>query len=274
MGNRAPVRVREGPPTPRTPRPLIEGLAAIEERVKSARRIAVLLDFDGTLTEITSTPEGARLGPQARDTLLALSRKAPLALISGRALGDLRDRVGLPNLIYAGCHGLEIRGPGLEFIEPAAESEAPALTQLADRLADRLHHISEAVVENKGLSISIHFRQVAEPAKREVDLAVQAETSRPGSRLRVRRGKEVWEISAAVDWNKGRAARWILGSTGNRDALPLYIGDDVTDEDAFRELQDGITIRVGQSTDSAAAWVVAGPAEVCNFLGWLECTLP
>jgi len=252
-------------------RPIGEGLAEIGARVDAAARLAVLLDFDGTLSAIAPTPELAELLPATRSALLALSRKPSvlLAIVSGRGLEDVRERVGIRDLIYAGCHGLMIRGRGLEFVEPTAERARPALLHVSELIAQRLGHIAGARVEDKGLTISVHFRQVAAQDREELASAVQVEAGRLRDQLRVRRGKEIWEISPKVDWHKGRAVRWILDHAAGRDALPIFMGDDVTDEDAFMALPEGITVKVGHAAMSSAAWSVAGPEEVQSFLLWL-----
>ena len=256
----------------RLPRSLEEGLAEIAARLEAAPRVAVLLDFDGTLAPIAPTPELAVLPSATRAVLLSLSRRPGVlvAIVSGRGLGDLCERVGIPDLIYAGCHGLVIRGGGLEFAEPAAERARPALLNIAEVLSLRLKHMAGARVEDKGLTVSVHFRQVAAPDREEVARTVQAEAGRLPDLLRVRRGKEIWEISPRVEWDKGHAVHLILAHAGGRNALPVFVGDDVTDEDAFRALPEGITVKVGHATMSSAAWSVDGPEQVRSFLLWLE----
>jgi len=257
------------------PQPLNEGLTEIGARVYAAKRIAVLLDFDGTLAEIAATPELAQLEPGMRAALLSLRNEhdVVVAIVSGRALEDVRERVGISELIYAGCHGLEIRGPGLDFVEPQAQRAVPALKHLAEQLALRLRHVAGVLVEDKVLGISVHFRQVAAQDRQEVAMAVQTLAGRSDWKFRVRRGREVWEISPTVDWDKGRAVRWILARAAGREALPIFIGDDVTDEDAFIALPEGITVNVGHAAGSSAAWSVAGPEEVGTFLLWLRSRL-
>ena len=271
MGTRLAVTLAGRSASDRMPQPLNEGLAEIGARVDAAKRVAVLLDFDGTLAEIAATPELAQMKPGMRAALLSLRHEhdVVVAIVSGRALEDVRERVGIPELIYAGCHGLVIRGPGLDFLQPQAQRAVPALKRLAEQLAPRLRHIAGVLVEDKVLGISVHFRQVAARDRQEVALAVQTIAGRSDWKFRVRRGREVWEISPTVDWDKGRAVRWILARAAGRDALPIFIGDDVTDEDAFVALPEGITIRVGQAAESSAAWSVAGPEEVGTFLLWL-----
>ncbi|MCC7174261.1 MAG: trehalose-phosphatase [Bryobacterales bacterium] len=250
-------------------------MAEIAERLSAAGNVAVLLDFDGTLAPIAPAPDLARLEPAMRATLLSLSEmpRVLVAIVSGRALEDVRERVGVAGLIYAGCHGLAISGRGLEFVEPEAQRRELALRLLSEQLAARLEPVSGVLVENKGMGISVHYRRVAAQDRQEVAQAVRMLTSQWGERIRVRRGRQVWEISPAVDWHKGRAAQWILRHAAGPDALSIFIGDDLTDEDAFCALRDGITIKVGDAAGSAAEWSVTGPAEVGAFLLWLRSRL-
>jgi trehalose 6-phosphate phosphatase len=210
-----------------------------------------------------------------RDRLLSLChmQNVVVAIVSGRALEDVRTRVGIPELIYAGCHGLVIRGPGLDFVQPQALRQVRALKHLAEQLTVRLQRVSGVNVEDKGMSVSVHFRQVEAPDRRAVALAVQTAAGQSATTFLVRRGREVWELSPKVDWDKGRAVRWILAHAAGRDALPVFIGDDVTDEDAFAALPEGITVKVGDAYGSSAVWSVAGPEEVGSFLLWLRTRL-
>ena len=259
-----------------TPPRLLECLAEIRERVAAARRLLVLLDYDGTLATIAPKPELARLEPGMRGALLALSRRRDvrLAIISGRSLEDIRGRVGLPELIYAGCHGLQISGPRAGFVEPKALGRRPALKRLASQLAAALKHAGGVEVEDKGLAVAVHFRRAAAAAEREATIAIGSLMARAGEGFRLGGGKKIWEILPDVDWDKGRAARWILDHAGGEAALPVCIGDDLTDEDAFAALPEGITVRVGGRSPTLARYSLAGPAEVETFLGWLGQTQP
>ncbi len=255
----------------RTPRRLLDCLNEIGARAAVARRLVVLLDYDGTLAAIAPRPDLAHLEPGVRGALLALSRQrhVRLAVISGRSLDDIRARVGLPELIYAGCHGLQIGGPQISFVEPTALGLRPALERLASQLAAALAHAAGVEVEDKGLAIAVHFRRAAGAAEEKAAAAVHSLMALSGEGFRLRGGKKIWEILPEVDWDKGRAARWILERTGGEDALPIYIGDDLTDEDAFSALPEGITARVGRPSRTLARYSLAGPAEVETFLGWL-----
>jgi len=192
-----------------------------------------------------------------------------VAIISGRALPDLRERVRMDEIIYAGNHGLEITGPGLHFIEPTAASRVEALEELARHLQVRLRHISGVEVENKVLTASIHFRRASASRLEEVHRTVQGALSPVVDLFQVTQGLQVFEIRPRVNWHKGRAVRWIREAVGRRDALPVYIGDDLTDEDAFAALPEGITVRVGRTTGTGARYSLESQDLVQEFLLWL-----
>jgi trehalose-phosphatase len=253
-------------------RPLLENLPEIATRVGEATRLLLFLDYDGTLTPIVARPDGAQLTPETRETLDSLARSEDIfpAIISGRALGDVRARVQIPHLIYAGNHGLEICGRGLRFVEPTASAQREELQRLCGTLVTRLAHIPGAEVENKGLTASVHFRRAAPGAEGKVFAIAEAEISRWHNNFLLRTGKKTCEIRPRVDWHKGSAVHWIIARLGQESALSTYIGDDVTDEDAFAALPEGITVKVGDFAKTAAAFHLASPAEVGKFLHWLQ----
>ena len=194
-----------------------------------------------------------------------------MAIVSGRDRTDLQARVGIPGVVYAGNHGLDISGPGFVYVEPTAASHSEALRELAQTLAARLESIAGVIVEYKGLTISVHYRQVAESAYEEVRRIVHATLAGMSHPFVLGAGEKVHEIRPRVYWNKGTAVTWIRAQLGSPEPLPIYVGDDTTDEDAFAALRDdGITIKVGQAAETAARYTVADPAEVQKFLEWLE----
>jgi trehalose-phosphatase len=247
----------------------------VEERVRAAYGIALFLDFDGTLTPLTAEPGGACLSEAVRRTLAVLSRRdrTVVAIVSGRALSRLRARVGLPDLIYAGNHGLEIEGRGLHFVDPAAAAARDRLRQVTERLESSLRAVPGVFIEYKDLTTSVHFRDVTETDARRVEHAVRDAIAPAAGVLRLGTGKMLWEILPNTDWNKGAAVRWILAAAdclpGCDDILSICFGDDITDEDAFRALPDGLTFKVGCEGATDAKYRVPSPAAVEEFLEWL-----
>jgi trehalose-phosphatase len=252
-------------------RPLLENLPEIGERLSAAPHVLLFADFDGTLTPIAEHPSLAYLAGDMKTLLEQLSRqsKITLAIICGRALTDLQARVGIAGLIYAGNHGLEICGPGFHFIDPEAAAQREALRQLSEKMAARMQAVAGAYVENKGLTASIHFREVADRQVDEVIRAVRAAVSPRQRQWQLTIGKMVYEIKPRVDWHKGAALHWIKDRVGKSQAQMIYLGDDFTDEDAFAALPDGITVKVGHAEETLAKFHVANPAEAQQFLRWL-----
>jgi len=256
--------------------PLFDYLPKIASSMRDASHVLVFLDFDGTLAPIHVNPGAASMPPESRRALRALEAgpRSSVAIISGRALPDLRERVRMDEIIYAGNHGLEITGPGLHFVEPTAAERVEALEELARHLQVRLRPIPGVEVESKVLTASIHFRRASPNRLPEIHNIVQVALSPVIDLFQVTQGWEVFEIRPRVNWHKGLAVRWIREALGRRNALPLYIGDDLTDEDAFRALPEGITVSVGRSKGTCAQYHLELQESVQEFLQWLAESLP
>lgn len=236
----------------------------------ASQRPALFLDYDGTLTPIVQRPEDAWLSATGRRALQAAARTMPVAVISGRDLEDVRARVGVPGISYAGSHGLDIHGPaGLRLELPEALTILPDLDQAAAALADQLTSVPGAQLERKRFAVAIHYRQVAASEVDRVRCVVRQVQARH-ARLRMAGGKRVFELRPDVDWDKGRAALWLRSALGldRRDVLPIYFGDDQTDEDAFAALREfGVGILVtDRPRRSAAHYRVPSPAAVLVLL--------
>lgn len=255
--------------------PILENLDGIEHRITSTAHIGLFLDFDGTLSPIVPVPQDAALAPDIRSRLepLAARQDFTIAVVSGRALADLRARVGLHKVIYIGNHGLEIESDSIRFREPQAEALRRELRSLALQLKLALCDTEGLEVEDKGLSLSVHFRRVAEELRDWVRNVTCGTVSRSRS-FRCREGKMVLEVFPQIDWNKGRAVKWVAREVLPFSATRIYIGDDVTDEHAFVAISEGITIRVGDLSDTAAQYSLPDVQSVGVFLKWLDHTKP
>ena len=235
---------------------------------------AVFLDYDGTLTPIVDDYNRAILSDDMRATVAELAKRHTVGIISGRDLDNLRDLVRLRTVLYAGSHGFDIAGPegwretlqqGTEFL--------PELDRAERALRDRLAGIEGHAVERKMFAIAVHYRRAGADDVQRIEAVVdQVLADHP--RLRKGRGKKVFQVQPKTDWDKGHAVRWLLDRLGldRPDVLPLYIGDDVTDEDAFRALRErglGIVIRDHETRSTAADYALEGPDDVTRFLGWL-----
>jgi len=238
-------------------------------------RLAVFLDYDGTLTPIVSHPEDAWLPDSMRQTLRLLAARVPVALLSGRDLDDIRGRVLVDGVVYAGSHGFDIAGAG-GLRRELGTAYLPVLDTAEAELREALDEIPGAQLERKHFSVAAHYRNVNENDAFRVALAMDEVAARHRE-LRRMDGKKVYELLPDIDWNKGKAMLWLLETLGleGRNALPIYIGDDRTDEDAFRALeQRGIGILVSeQSPPTAARYSLKNPAEVEEFLAVLAARL-
>ncbi|MBI3780365.1 MAG: trehalose-phosphatase [candidate division NC10 bacterium] len=248
----------------------------VEERIRKSRHTLLLLDFDGTLARIVPLPKQVALPPSTKSALRRLSRSSAVsvALISGRRLTELKRLVGLRNAIYIGNHGLEIMFKGVRMPVVVPRSSHEALTRLRPRLAGFTADVPGARIEDKGISLSLHYRLVRGTSVARLKAAFRGEVSpfvRSGV-LTVLNGKRVLEVRPGVNWTKGHAALWLLKRMRRRSLLPIYIGDDRTDEDAFGMLKAGITIRVGFHSRSKAEFFVRGTMEVLSLLQWLAAT--
>jgi trehalose-phosphatase len=250
-------------------------LEHVQEIAGRSRRVAVFLDYDGTLTAIVSQPENAWLSDSMRETLRELAARAPVAILSGRDLDDVRHRVNIDSIVYSGSHGFDIAGPrGLR--RQMATEFLPGLDVVEKELHEGLDGIPGARVERKRFSVAGHYRNVKENDVAAVERAFGAVAARHPELRRID-GKKVYELLPHIAWDKGKAVIWLLETLGlDRDNVrPVYIGDDRTDEDAFRALQQsGIGILVSeQSQPSAASYSLKDPAEVERFLRALTAIL-
>ena len=220
------------------------------------RTPAIFLDYDGTLTPIVSRPDLAVLSEDMRATLRRVARAWPTTIVSGRGREDVAALVGLEQITYAGSHGFDISGPRAATLRlEVAPEMVPLLAELSEELRRRTAGIPGALVENKRLSIAVHYRLVAPDRVPEVERIVdQVLAGKPQLRKAV--GKMVFELRPSVEWGKGKAVLWLMESLGlaGPDVVPLYIGDDITDEDAFLALAErGIGILVTELPRPTAA---------------------
>jgi trehalose 6-phosphate phosphatase len=250
---------------------LPDGLQALD--LTSERQPAVFYDFDGTLSAIVENPDSAQLVDGAAEALTSLSAACPVAILSGRDLDDVRERIGLSDLWYAGSHGFELTGPdGTHHQNPDAAASIPVLTGAAADLTDQLGHIPGVVVEHKRFGVAVHYRNAARDRVGEVTAAVRTAGQRTA--LRVTTGREVIELRPNIDWDKGKTLRWVLDYIHDNEGaallMPIYLGDDITDEDAFDAVDDdGIAILVRHSDDgdraTAARYALDDPDQVREF---------
>lgn len=237
-------------------------------------KLALFLDYDGTLVPIQQDPNRCILSDRIKKQLrvLAGSSQCYLTILSGRSLLDIRKRIGIRKIYYGGNHGLDISGPNLRYTHPKALLAKSAIDRAGRKLKKEIADIKGAWLEDKKFTLSLHFRSVKKeniPLVKKVFYKTVAEFLEKKS-LAVIKGKKVLELSPNVSWDKGSAVLWILQRLKDR-CLPLYIGDDQTDENAFNALyKKGTTIRIGKSKKTSAGYYLKGYWEVSRLLQQIQ----
>lgn len=237
-------------------------------------RLIVFLDYDGTLTPIVDHPSEAILDSRVRSALEATAARTDteVVIISGRSIKDVRDRVDLPELTYVGNHGFEIDGPDIEhFVHADLVHYRERVKQLAAEL--RVVSTDGAWTEAKGPTLTWHYRAVVESARGPLVEEAREIIGQAG--FQTREAHFALEARPPVGWDKGQAALHIVrerhGATWSEDVRVIYVGDDDTDEDAFRHLAGlAQTFRVGPSdTSTAATRRLRDVTAVRTLLEWL-----
>jgi len=221
----------------------------------SSNKPVFFLDYDGTLTPIVDRPDLAVLSPEMKDILERLIKKYTVAVVSGRMREDVQNLVGINGIFYAGSHGFDILGKGCSMVHPEAEKLIPVVSEVIRILSEELKSIPGLLVEEKKFSTAVHYRLVSDEYLERIEATVKNTVNKYPS-LRLMRGKKVFEILPAIDWDKGKAVRWILKALSlSRDETEVvYIGDDTTDEDAFRAVRTrGVGVLVSQERKASAA---------------------
>jgi trehalose 6-phosphate phosphatase len=215
---------------------------------------AILLDYDGTLTPIAARPELATLSPEARTLLTRLESVSTVGIITGRDMATIQRLIGVDGLAVASDHGFVLQLPdGHEETAPGAEPYRALIDDVAATARTMLGSIDGAIVEAKPFSVAIHYRLAAPEHVAEIEAAVAAITDR-FPQFHCRPGKKVFELRPDLDWDKGSALFAIIDALGVAPDRTLFIGDDLTDEDAFRALGDrGTTILVADRPRASAA---------------------
>ena len=229
------------------------------------------LDYDGTLTPIVEHPEDAILSEEMQKQLKEVAHHTTVAIVSGRDMHDVKELVSIDQLIYAGSHGFQIKGPEIEYKLEKSREYLPILDQAEETLRKKLENTIEgAKVERKQFAIAVHYRNVEdeqhiEEIEKEVDHILQEK-----DKLKKGGGKKILELKPDIEWDKGKAIHWLMEALNidSQNYLPVYIGDDLTDEDAFKALADiGVGILVGRHGEpTAAQYQLRNVLQVRQFL--------
>ncbi|CAL0329948.1 unnamed protein product [Lupinus luteus] len=242
------------------------------------KQIVMFLDYDGTLSPIVNDPDCAYMSDSMRKTVRNLARCFPTSIVTGRCIEKVYNFVQLAELYYAGSHGMDIKGPSKSFkfnkdkkseevlFQPASEL-LPLIAEVYQELVEKTKSTVGARVENNKFCASVHFRCVDE--KKWSELAQQVRSVlKEYPKLRLTQGRKVLEVRPTIKWDKGKALEFLLQSLGfanSSDVFPIYIGDDKTDEDAFKKLIDrgqGLGILVSKfPKETSASYSLQEPNE-------------
>ncbi len=200
-------------------------------------KLTFFLDYDGTLTPIVASPELAILAPDMKRIVENLAEIHTVAIVSGRLREDVQNLVGIKGIFYAGSHGFDIEGPGgFKMIHKAAEKTIPLISAIIEQLKERLGHINGILIEEKKFSVAVHYRKVLNITDLQFIEKVVKEMVQEHNEMRILLGKKVFEILPNIDWDKGKAVKWIMNALNIpwQPTTVFYLGDDTTDEYAFR----------------------------------------
>jgi trehalose 6-phosphate phosphatase len=242
----------------------LDASGPVTERL-AGHRPAVFLDYDGVLTPIVDRPSDAVMTDHMRDVVRGLARRCPVCVVSGRDRAVIYELMGFDDLIVAGSHGFDIHDPATGTITHDASSGFEDLVaEVTERVRAGAAEIEGTLVEPKHASVALHYRAVDPAEHARVQELVDAVLAEHPGELRVTPGKFVHEIQPKIDWNKGKAVDHLIGvldldhpDRDGRPTVPIYLGDDVTDEDAFRALAE----RGGDGREPGVGILVIDPAD-------------
>lgn len=258
----------------RLPVHLFKAWGSLERQLAKAGLICLLLDFDGTLAPFAQKPSLASLPYRTRRVLnsLALCPRVRICVISGKSLVDIKQMVGIEGIYYAGNHGLEVQGFSVDFTHPKAQAAITDMKRVSKTLAVRLKGIPGVIVEDKSLTASVHYR-MSDIGDELAILERVVRVLRGEKKLMLKRGKKVLEIRPKLRWGKGEAS-WMIINSLDRGCLPIYVGDDQTDEEAFQTLETGWTVVVSEEgCKTLAKYYLNSQEEVLAFLQRLYDTI-
>lgn len=245
------------------------------KKAAGAKDVMLFLDYDGTLTPIAPTPSQALIPPEVKKTLFEYSKtpSCSLAIVSGRALRDIKTMVGVPGIFYVGNHGFEIEGPGIFFENLMTLDVKAVMEKIKEDLKKKFSGIEGVFLEDKYFTFSVHYR-LAQSSQEPLVKRILKEVCKPFLRkkkIKVSFGKKVVEVRPPLAWDKGNAVLWLLAkrryALNGKEVLPVCVGDDATDEDVFQALKGkGITVVVGRNKKSAARYYVESPSEVHRLI--------
>lgn len=256
------------------PKYIFNEIDELSKKIYSSRHVFLFLDYDGTLSPIPRRRIKLErpLSQYTRDLLASLSNseRIRISIVSGRSVETLKQLVGLDNILYIGAHGHVIEGPGIRFIHCMARELSKVINYVLLEIREKIQEVG-AVIEDKGVTFSIHYRGVKRE-NTEIIKSILADIASKYYGLEIKKGKSIFEVLPSTGWNKGRAVEYVLAmltmSLGH--GIPIYVGDDWSDESAFKVVnKGGISVRVGRSCKTRAKYYVRDVGDVEKFLAWL-----
>ncbi len=232
------------------------------------KRLALFLDYDGTLVPIAEDPANAVLPESTCRLLKRLSGRFKVAIVSGRSLKDLKYRVGIEEITYVGNHGMEISSPAFTMRFDIGRRAGAELSSAANELRGLILKWPGTVLEVKEVSLSLHYKNLSGESEKLFYGEAREILDRVTTRgfLRVTGGKKIIELRSRALWHKGSAVKWIMGRGEFKDTFPLSIGDDLTDIDAFRAVKGkGLSVFVG-GYEEEADYYCDSPASTLEML--------
>jgi len=223
------------------------------------KHLALFLDFDGTLAPIAPMPKDAALEHRNKTLLrkLAYSKNCKLTIISGRSLEDLKAMIDIKKIVYVGNHGLEMEWENINFENFIPQGAQEAIGKISFALMNQLSHIEGVLIEDKKLTLSMHYRLVDQKDVAQVK-EIFFEVCRPylmDDQIEICLGKKVLEVLPYAAGNKRQSMLWLLKKYADQEGhelFPIFVGDDKTDETAFAQFKDtGLTVIVGQQPSNA-----------------------
>ncbi len=241
---------------------------SLYRHIEKRKRVFLFLDYDGTLSPIIQDPKLAKVPPETKKIICRLSRRNNflIGIISGRSLKDIRKRVGLKKIAYAGNHGLELAYGGEKISIELPRGKRKIFNQAKARIKKALKNIKGVIFEDKGIIFSVHYRKVAKKNQAKV-IKIFKNTAKPFLKQKlfsVGRGKKVLELKPGFAFNKAAAINFFQKKfKKKKNDLAIFIGDDITDEDVFRRLKPpDFGVRIGKNKTSRASYFLKNPREV------------
>jgi len=260
---------------PKLMKKLFDNISEIKMRIEKKGGAVLLLDFDGVLSAIAKTPDEAFISNENIELVKKCVELFPVAVITGRTLEDIKKKMDIKDLFYIASHGLEWEEEGKYHVKPIPKETIAAINSAKERIRPLVSRYPGMILEDKSFMFALHYR-IMKPEL--IDAFIKEATSilEPiveQNNLRLDHNMKTFELRPDINWDKGDSAifaeKYFNKKVGGK-FIPIYIGDSLTDEDAFKAIREhGITIRIGENKESAAEWYMEDQREVALFLKWL-----